>query len=95
MVARTIALMAICYATSIVFIWEQARKSMMSQHPSLSWLRKQARKLVMSWFSVDSYMSAFGGETLKPHTCYSSHSLVAELKRSHPGKIIADKQVCV
>ena len=42
-------------------------------------------------------MAAFGGETLKPHSFYSSHSLVAELARSHPGGVATDssRQVAV
>ena len=96
MVARTAVLIAICHARSIVFILEQPRNSMMAEHPSLCWLRQRLRRIGMSWYCVDSYMAAFGGETLKPHRFYSSHTLIAELARSHPGGMDSStKQVAV
>ena len=87
-VARTAVMILICYSKSVSWVLEQPARSLMTHHPAMVWVGKCVRSLLgLPWWNFSTYMGAFAGETVKPHTLYGCSPWNGAMARKHPGQI--------
>ena len=86
MVSRMALLLALCYSKSLSWALEQPRNSLMIYHPAMLYLCSRIRAAGLHLWSIQTFMGAFNGETVKPHTIYSNECWIKALERKHPGK---------
>ena len=78
----------------LAYVLEQPENSMMWMHPSLIWIKQGLAPFGnICWYEVVAYIG-LGGSTLKPHVLYSNEQWVAHVRRPHPRKIKAKRQLC-
>ena len=84
--ARSALIMLLLMALGAGWFLEQPANSIMASHPSLEYVKELASKLpkLCEWHAADSFLGAFGAQSLKPVTIRSNKQWVWSLATSRP-----------